>query len=377
MGMSQDTLIAGKNFRKRDWINIRKNLLSGINPEFWIKAYNIYETRLKTRYFNPINQLIEQGEQQGEGFAITILQCVLLEHFASMHFGKFFEVCDYYYQDEQTLNNNASELHIKPEELKKYSEPNSYWNLSSRDLIIEFLQTVRPFSNYFFDNNYALIFYNKFRSSLIHTSNTHPNCLIKTQKKNNPQIMEYLENDNNDIVFYRNTFHNLLMEYFENIKKQILNRNNSYRHNLVRYLDHITAVRRNWYFAYGSNLSIDRIKDRIGYFHEYKKVTLKHYAMKFNKIGQDGTAKANIEYEKDCEIHGFCYQIDYEQFKYLADKYEKGYIYRDYAVNDEDGNLILAKSFYSIIINNSLPPSSEYLDIIEKVYRENEWEFDY
>ena len=67
--------------------------------------------------------------------------------------------------------------------------------------------------------------------------------------------------------------------------------------------------------------------------------------------------------------------IDYGQFKILADEHEKGYIYRDFAVWDDNNNMIIAKSFYSTLTDNSLSPSNDYKNIIQREYDSNGWSF--
>ena len=48
------------------------------------------------------------------------------------------------------------------------------------------------------------------------------------------------------------------------------------------------------YFAYGSNLKTERMKERIPSAMVKGISTLRGYQFKLNKLGKDGSAKANI-----------------------------------------------------------------------------------
>ncbi len=374
LDMDKDTLIAGKSFKKENWVALRENLIKNIDPGInWLRAFSLYETRIKTRLFNPINKILKSNKNEGEGFSIAILQSVLIEHFSMIWSGFFFEVSDYYYKEDRQLNKNAEELGISTEELKHYSPPNTYWNLSSRSFVIKFLCENKPFSEYFTEG-IAKKYYNKIRSSLIHTSNTSVDSIIRA--KNRKISGKPIEIDNDNIViFYRNDFQELLVEYFNKLKTMIINKGNkNLRNNLITYLDHATDIKKVWYFAYGSNLSEDRLLNRIRYYHDVRETTLNNYIMKFNKISTDKTGKANIEYCQNSTVKGLCYLIDLNQLRTL-DKIEKGYSQRDFAVRDNDNNLIIAKSYYSIKTDDNLQPSDDYLGIIQNAYEKNNWDF--
>lgn len=49
-----------------------------------------------------------------------------------------------------------------------------------------------------------------------------------------------------------------------------------------------------WYFSYGSNLAIDQKESRTGKIREARRACLAGYRIVFNKVGSDGTGKANI-----------------------------------------------------------------------------------
>ena len=77
---------------KEEWLIIRQIVKGSaeMNDE-WKLALNLFEKRIKDRYFTPIKYIIEQGKKIGEGFAIVSLQCSLIETFASFRGGKISE----------------------------------------------------------------------------------------------------------------------------------------------------------------------------------------------------------------------------------------------------------------------------------------------
>jgi len=72
--------IAG-NFRVNDWKELEISLSTDDvqNTENWDKAFNIFEVRVKTRFLNPINEILRMypDSGKGEGFSVVALQCIL------------------------------------------------------------------------------------------------------------------------------------------------------------------------------------------------------------------------------------------------------------------------------------------------------------
>jgi gamma-glutamylcyclotransferase (GGCT)/AIG2-like uncharacterized protein YtfP len=65
-----------------------------------------------------------------------------------------------------------------------------------------------------------------------------------------------------------------------------------------------------WYFAYGSNLDPDQKEARTGRIREARKARVVGYQLAFNKLGRDGTGKANIVPDKTSEVWGVVYRCD-------------------------------------------------------------------
>ncbi len=94
MTLNNDFKIAG-NFKVSDWENLRENLsIDDIqNTEGWDKAFNIFRVRVKTRFLNPINEILRMYPDagKGEGFSVVALQCILIEFFEAFYHGKIYK----------------------------------------------------------------------------------------------------------------------------------------------------------------------------------------------------------------------------------------------------------------------------------------------
>ena len=78
------------------------------------------------------------------------------------------------------------------------------------------------------------------------------------------------------------------------------------------------------YFAYGSNLVIERITERIGKVKFLGSTSLENWGIRFNKLGKDGTGKCNILKIQGEVVYGVIYEISREQKRKL-DEFEQGY----------------------------------------------------
>ena len=65
-----------------------------------------------------------------------------------------------------------------------------------------------------------------------------------------------------------------------------------------------------WYFAYGSNLSVDQKKDRTGMIRKKLLCRLPGYRLAFNKKSRDGKVRANIIAAGSEEVWGIAYLCD-------------------------------------------------------------------
>ena len=63
------------------------------------------------------------------------------------------------------------------------------------------------------------------------------------------------------------------------------------------------------YFAYGSNMRTKRLKDRVGEIDMIGKAKLKNYRLTFNKLGNNGSRRANIEPRKGFFVEGVIFDL--------------------------------------------------------------------
>jgi hypothetical protein len=78
------------------------------------------------------------------------------------------------------------------------------------------------------------------------------------------------------------------------------------------------------YFAYGSNMSSARLRERVRSARALGAARLDGFAWRCNKRGADGTAKANLEREAGSSVWGVLYELDRADLAVL-DRAEGGY----------------------------------------------------
>lgn len=76
-----------------------------------------------------------------------------------------------------------------------------------------------------------------------------------------------------------------------------------------------------WYFAYGSNMSVDRKEERTGTIREAIRCRLKGYRLAYNKKASKAGVYANIMPDEKCEVWGVAYLCDEAAMRKL-DGYE-------------------------------------------------------
>jgi len=116
-----------------------------------------------------------------------------------------------------------------------------------------------------------------------------------------------------------------------------------------------------WYFAYGSNLDIDRLRERIGEWQDDRRATLKDYRLTFDSRG-----KADILEQRGGRVWGAVYKVTEAQLKVL-DRFEcvHGGIYKRVSVNVEcDGKTEPAIAYVKIERTSFHPPDDDYLNHI-------------
>ena len=78
------------------------------------------------------------------------------------------------------------------------------------------------------------------------------------------------------------------------------------------------------YFAYGSNMDPVQMARRVPAAESRGRARLPGYRFLCDKIGRDGSAKANIRIEPEQEVWGAAFDISEEDLL-LLDRFERGY----------------------------------------------------
>ena len=175
-----------------DWRKLRAELHASDRTSPWDRAYrDYYRQRLDLRYLEPIRTLQENGSYQGEGFSIVSIQCALIEFLAATHNG-----CAYRFLTRGEI--------LGPHE---YS--------SSRQLFVDFLQQVPPFSSVFTTPAIATEFYGSVRCGLLHEATTKNGWRIHAS---GPAAIDAAKK-----IVFRNQFQTLMLAYIEDFGARLLN----------------------------------------------------------------------------------------------------------------------------------------------------------
>jgi len=127
------------------------------------------------------------------------------------------------------------------------------------------------------------------------------------------------------------------------------------------------------YFAYGSNMKIDRItaSERAPSARMLGRAKILDKKLVFNKISTDGSGKGNVIDSPSSLVWGVLFEINERDIESL-DHAERGYDKQDIAVIDESGNSIDAFTYISSKIDNNLKPYDWYLTLIIQGADEND-----
>ena len=124
------------------------------------------------------------------------------------------------------------------------------------------------------------------------------------------------------------------------------------------------------YFAYGSNISQERLQERVPSATVIGVFSLARYDLRFHKIGKDGSAKGDAFFtgkESDL-ILGVLYSIDCSEKKWLdeAEGLGNGYEEKEVSLINEKGQATVGFLYYATNINSALRPFSWYVHHILK-----------
>jgi len=116
-----------------------------------------------------------------------------------------------------------------------------------------------------------------------------------------------------------------------------------------------------WYFAYGSNLDMDRLRERIGEWQDDKRATLKDHRLTFDSGG-----KADILEQRGERVWGAVYEVTEAQLGVL-DRFEGVHsgVYKRVRVNVEcNGKTEPVITYVKAEKTSFHPPDDEYLNYI-------------
>ena len=135
------------------------------------------------------------------------------------------------------------------------------------------------------------------------------------------------------------------------------------------------------YFAYGSNMSLLRLQQRVPSAQKIGKVTLKNHQLRFNMSGKDGSGKCDSFETKNSEdaVIGALFEIN-ENEKPILDKAESlgaGYNQKLVSVQNDLGEVFEALIYCAIRIDPSLKPFSWYLNHVIVGAKETALSVDY
>lgn len=124
------------------------------------------------------------------------------------------------------------------------------------------------------------------------------------------------------------------------------------------------------YFAYGSNLETGRIRARISSARKDSVACLEHHRLVCNKLGRDGSAKANLAPAAGHRAWGVLYRIDAAHLDDL-DRFEGGYQRVEVEVRTAAGEICRATTYRSDRIASDPTPFDWYRALILEGAREH------
>jgi len=118
------------------------------------------------------------------------------------------------------------------------------------------------------------------------------------------------------------------------------------------------------YFAYGSNMSLARLRERAPGAQRLGSYALRGHVLCFHKVGTDGSGKCDAFFTKDANdlVLGALFELDASE-KIHLDQVEGlglGYEQKEVLLEDEIGRQVKASIYYATDIDASLKPYSWY-----------------
>jgi hypothetical protein len=187
----------------KDWEDLEEKLVPN-NDELWGLAFHFFEERIRTRYLNPINAILDLKLNNGEGFAVVNLQCSLIETIESFING-------WVYNNDNT-NGSAKGWYdkvIDPNSRNLLVNNNEYIFVSFFNNHIDFIDMITK----------GLEFYKDVRCACLHETQTKNKWLVKSD---NQQTKIFFKNENGEKIIFRENFQKALENSISDYKKAII-----------------------------------------------------------------------------------------------------------------------------------------------------------
>jgi gamma-glutamylcyclotransferase (GGCT)/AIG2-like uncharacterized protein YtfP len=130
------------------------------------------------------------------------------------------------------------------------------------------------------------------------------------------------------------------------------------------------------YFAYGSNLCSGRMRTRVAGAVTRGRARLPGRRLTTDKLGRDGSGKANLRADASAAVWGVLYAIDSAYWPAL-DACERGYARVGVAVELDDGETLRAETYVSEAFTDDPVPRASYKRLIVEGAREHGLPADY
>jgi len=139
-------------------------------------------------------------------------------------------------------------------------------------------------------------------------------------------------------------------------------KNSILKNNLRRNKDSITEDFL-LYFAYGSNMDKKRLFSRIGSTVKWDNGMVSSKKLSFNKLGQDGSGKANLIDQEDEKAYGVIYQVN-EADLIKLDRFEVGYERKTLEIQSDNNGYVKAISYLANNLSDFIVPNKDYMNYI-------------
>lgn len=121
-----------------------------------------------------------------------------------------------------------------------------------------------------------------------------------------------------------------------------------------------------FYFAYGSNMSLPRIRKRVPSVAKIGHAKLCGYSLAFDKVSKDGSGKCNVVATGVAQdfVHGVLYSLEDAELTLLdrAEGAGQGYIRRASVVQMPTGEERIAECYFATNVDRSLTPFTWYVE---------------